>query len=406
MAASVIVKTVDRTTTPMGHTPGGAQTISKSKAVLPKVFPDFVESGLGASVKTPWGMSYCDWVCGLGAVGLGYRFPAVDRAAVEQIGRGVSFSLPTFLEEDVAAALCVLYPAEAVRFVKTGSEACSAAVRIARTATGRDRIVVCGYHGWHDWYVASRPMCPGVPKPLRKLVRTFTYNNLTSLALALDDTVAAVMMEPVLHDPPAEGFLEGVQRLAHKAGALFILDETVTGFRCHRGGATARYGLSPDLIVLGKALGNGWPIAAVLGKWDVMREGAIPISGTFGGEAVSLAVARVVIRTYQDQDVCGYIERIGQTAMDGLRTVLPSGYMVDGMPWKPRVHHPDPETHYRWIQNMVFNRHLIHPLGMFVSFSHTVAHVESLAVAAIQAAGPKAPKLLGEIPSPPFALRT
>ena len=390
-----------------GRTPGGAQTISKSKAVLPKVFPDFVESGQGASVRTPWGQTYCDWICGLGAVGLGYRFPAVDRSAVEQIGRGVSFSLPTFLEENVAQSLCELYPsAEAVRFVKTGSEACSAAVRIARTATGRDRIVVCGYHGWHDWYVASRPAHPGVPESLCGLVRTFTYNDPASLTAVLDASIAGVMMEAVLHDPPADGFLEAVQCLTHKNGSLFILDETVTGFRCHLGGAQARYGLQPDLTVLGKALGNGWPVAAVLGKWNTMREGAIPISGTFGGEAVSLAAAKEVISVYRDLEVCEYIEKIGQRVLDDLRVVLPPDYIVDGLPWKPRVRHPDPATHYRFIQNMALGRHLLHPLGMFVSFSHTAAHVDSLVEAAERAVRSDAPALLGEVPSPPFTLRT
>ena len=389
------------------RTPGGAQTISKSKAVLPAAFPDCADSGRGASLFTPEGRSYTDWICGLGAVGLGYQFPAIDREAIAQIHRGVSFSIPTALEDEVAEALCELYPAaEAVRFVKTGSEACAAAIRIARTAAGRDRIAVCGYHGWHDWYVASRPRHPGVPEPLCDLVRTFTYNDLTSLALVLDDSVAAVMMEATLHDPPEAGFLEDVQRMTRKTGALFILDETVTGFRCHRGGASARYGLSPDLTVLGKALGNGWPIAAVLGRWDTMREGALPISGTFGGEAVSLAAAKRVIQLYKELDVCGYIESIGRLVLEGLRQALPAPYIVDGLPWKPRVRHPDPATHYRFIQNMAIWRHLLHPLGMFVSFSHTAAHVESLVNAARLAVRPDAPALIGDVPSPPFKLRT
>ena len=144
----------------------------------------------------------------------------------------------------------------------------------------------------------------------------------------------------------------------------------------------------------------------MLGKWDIMREGAIPISGTFGGEAVSLAVAKRVIQLYKELDVCGYIESIGQMVLDEMRRALPADYTVDGMPWKPRIRHSDPATHYRFIQNMAIWRHLVHPLGMFVSFSHTAAHVESLVEAAKRAAGPDAPALVGDVPSPPFKLRT
>ena len=246
-------------------TPGGAQTMSKRANQFPAGYPAFIERGSGARVWCPDGHEYVDWICGLGAMTLGYQHSAVETAVLRQLSRGVSFSLAHRLEVEVAEQLVGMIPCAKpdgmVRWVKTGSEACAAAVRIARMVTGRERVLVCGYHGWHDGYAASRPEHPGVPEALADLVTPFVHGNLGSLRAALEggSPPAAVILEPAMNAHPAPGFLEGVLTLAHAAGALVIFDEMITGFRWASGGAQAFYGVTPDLAVFGKGLASGYP---------------------------------------------------------------------------------------------------------------------------------------------------
>ena len=324
------------------RTPGGSQTMSKSPSAFPGAYPGFLAHGRGAEVWDIDGIWYTDWICGLGANGLGMSHRGVLAAAQNQLRKGVSFSLPTILETRVAEQLIDCIPcAEMVRFTKTGSEACAGAVRIARAATGRSTIVVCGYHGWHDWYAVTMPQHPGVPEELSPLVRSFTYNDLASFRAVLDRDVAAVIMEPVLHDAPQPGFLAEVARLTARAGALLIFDENVTGFRTALGGAQSYYGVTPDLAVFGKAMSNGFPLAAIVGRADLMRE-AVFVSGTFGGEAVSLAAALSTIEVYQETACIPSMHAVGHRLLAGLRRVLSPDFTVDGLPWKPRITSHDP----------------------------------------------------------------
>jgi len=277
--------------------PLASQTFSKSAMMHVRgAAPLFLERGAGGRVWDVDGNEYLDLVLGLLPVVLGYADPDVDEAIRAQLGRGVTFSLGTELEIELAETLGRLIPcAEMVRYGKNGSDATSGAVRVARAFTGRERIACCGYHGWHDWYIGTTSRDLGVPKAVRELTATFPYNDaegLDRLLRAHPGEFAAVIMEPTALTEPAPGFLDAVAEATRRAGAVLIFDEIVTGFRLHMGGAQAHYGVTPDLACFGKAMANGMPISALVGRAEVMRSVEdIFFSGTFGGEALSLAAA-------------------------------------------------------------------------------------------------------------------
>jgi glutamate-1-semialdehyde aminotransferase len=263
------------------------------------------------------GNEYVDFVNGLLPVILGYDDPDVIEAVTAQLGRGVSFSLATELEIELAELLCELIPcAEMVRFGKNGSDATSGAIRIARAYTGRDRVAVCGYHGWQDWYIGATTRSKGVPAAVGELTHKFAYNDLDALRTTLEshkDEFAAVMMEAMNADEPREGYLQGVRDLAHEHGALFILDEIITGFRYHIGGAQTLFDVVPDLATFGKSMGNGFPISAVVGRARYMAEmEEIFFSSTFGGETVSLAASLATIRKMQREPVHARLNAMGE----------------------------------------------------------------------------------------------
>ncbi len=242
--------------------PGGAQTFSKSPiSFVQGIAPNFLTKGQGAFVWDIDGNRYIDYIMGLGPVILGHADPAVNEAVIEQIRDGVSFSLPHPLEVEVAQALCEIIPcAEMVRFGKNGSDATAAAVRAARAYTHRDMVARCGYHGWQDWYIGSTDRHLGVPEAVRWLTLRFPYNDLEALHLLFKqhrDEIDCVVMEPVTFDAPQPGYLEGVQTLCRKHGALLVFDEVITGFRFGIGGAQSHFGVTPDLACFGKAMARG-----------------------------------------------------------------------------------------------------------------------------------------------------
>lgn len=302
--------------------PLGSQTFSKSHVVYPcDAAPLFLTHGRGAHVWDVDGNEYVDFVNGLLPVILGYDDPDVTRAAVEQMARGVTFSLPTPLEIELAEKLRELIPcAEMVRFGKNGSDATSGAIRIARAATGRDRVAVCGYHGWQDWYIGATTRNKGIPGAVCELTHKFPYNDIDALSGLLEahpGEFAAVIMEAMNAEEPKSGYLAGVQSLAREHGALFILDEIITGFRYHISGAQTVFGLDPDLATFGKSMANGYPISAVVGKARYMNEmEEIFFSSTFGGEAVSLAAALATITKMETQPVHATLERLGRRVID------------------------------------------------------------------------------------------
>jgi glutamate-1-semialdehyde 2,1-aminomutase len=308
--------------------PLGSQTFSKSRTQYPVgVSPLYLKKSHGPYSWDLDGNKYIDLVSSLAAVTIGYGDKKIGRAVKRQLRDGVTLSLPTRLEAEVAEMLIAMIPsAEKVRFGKNGSDATSAAIRLARAYTGRDHIVMCGYHGWQDWSIASTTRNKGIPKSVIDLTHTFNYNDLSSLEIIfsrIPDGIAAVIMEPMNITYPSPGFLEGVRELAHKFGALLIFDETITGFRFSNGGGQELFGVVPDLSTFGKGIANGFPLSAVVGSSNVMDQmSEIFFSGTFGGELLSLQAAKTNLRMYRDENVVGRLFEIGQELNNGLSEIL------------------------------------------------------------------------------------
>lgn len=308
--------------------PLGSQTFSKSRTQYPYgVSPYFIAKAAGSRVWDVDGNEYIDFVSSLASITLGYNDPEVTAAVREQLESGVIFSLPHPLEAEVAELICDMVPcAEMVRFGKNGSDATAGAVRVARAFTGRDRVAVCGYHGWQDWYIGSTARHRGVPQATRDLTHPFLYNDLPSLQSILEQHAgefAAVMLEPMNVVAPEPGFLAGVRDLAHAHGALLVFDETITGFRFSNGGAQSLFGVIPDLATFGKGLANGYPVSAVAGRRDVMKlMEEIFFSFTFGGEALSLAAAKATLTKLQREPVTATLAQRGQRLIDGIRETI------------------------------------------------------------------------------------
>lgn len=308
--------------------PLGSQTFSKSLTQYPVgVSPLFIERAKGSQCWDVDGNVYLDFVSALCCVSLGYGDPDVDNAIRDQLANGISFSLPHRLEAEVAERIIDMVPcAEKVRFAKNGTDATSAAVRLARAYTGREHIAVCGYHGWQDWYISVTTKNLGIPEATRQLTHTFNYNNLASLKKLfeqLSDGVAAVIMEPMNTTEPHEGFLEGVKELCQQNGTLLIFDETITGFRFAKGGAQELFGVTPDLATFGKALANGMPLSALVGRADVMDVMEdVFLSGTFGGETLSLAASKAVLDKLQNEPVIDTLYQTGSSIQQGVSNLV------------------------------------------------------------------------------------
>lgn len=306
--------------------PLGSQTFSKSHQQFPEgASPLFVERGEGGRVWDVDGNEYVDLICGLLPIVLGYKDPDIDQAVKNQLDKGISFSLATELEFQLAERLVEVIPcAEMVRFGKNGTDATSAAVRLARAFTGKEQIIALGYHGWQDWYIGATVRNLGIPKSTCALTTKVPYNNLEALKEAFGKfkgNVAAVIMEPMNTIDPAPGYLEAVKQIAHDHGALVILDEIITGFRFALGGAQEYFDFTPDLATFGKAMGNGMPVSAVVGRADVMTlMNDIFYSSTFAGETLSLAAAIAVIDKMKREPVIDKLWQTGEAMCEGART--------------------------------------------------------------------------------------
>ena len=281
------------------------------------VLPQLAGAINGCEVRDTAGQQYIDWFGG-GCNLLGYREPRVERAICEQLAEGPLLPLIHPLEVEVAELLVELIPcAEMVTFGKNGSDGVTAAVRLARMLTGRDVILYYGYHGFHDWFAAADRVNEGIPEGLRELVQPFVYNDLEGLRALFarfEGRVAAVVMEPTREALPAPGFLEGVRELTRDAGSLLIFDEVITALRLGRGGAQEAFGVIPDLACLGKSMGNGMPLSAIVGPRELLQHH--PRTGvgmTFQGETLSLAAARTVLQIVRDEPVAERIAAIGET---------------------------------------------------------------------------------------------
>ncbi len=313
--------------------PSVTQTFSKNPTQFVQgVAPVYLQRGKGARVWDVDGNEYLDYPMALGPIILGHCYPRVSEAVRAQMEEGSVFTLPHPIEVEVAKLLCEVIPcAEKVRFGKNGSDATTGAVRVARAFTGRERILTCGYHGWHDWYIGTTTRNKGIPKAVAELSHTFPYNNLDAVERAFQrhsGEIAAVIIEPMVATLPDPGFLEGLRSITHRHGALLIFDEVVTGFRWALGGAQEYFKVTPDLACFGKAMANGYPLSAVAGRADVMDVfDEVFFSFTFGGDALSLAAAKATISEMKEKDVFPHLWEQGRKLLDGFN-VLANEYKV------------------------------------------------------------------------------
>lgn len=327
--------------------PGGSSTGSKRPAVLygtragEAALPTHFERAVGCMLETPDGRRFVDCGMALGAVGIGYADPAVTRAVVAAAEAGNVSTLPHRLEVEVAERLQAAMPAaEQVRFLRTGAEATAAAVRLARTLTGRERVVACGYFGWLDWCADAR----GVPVALPALVDVVPFDEVPALeqAVGAGTPPAAIILEPLVHEIASAAWLAAARRLADACGAVLIFDEIKTAFRVRTAGVQAYRGVTPDLTTIGKAFANGYPLAAVVGRRDVMRAASDTwISSTAAAESTGLAAANAVLAWHERTDVCQLMALAGSRLQEIVGAALADapwvGVRVEGPPMMWRL---------------------------------------------------------------------
>lgn len=317
-------------------TPLGAQTYSKSyRYYCEGDAPAFIDRGEGCYVYDVDGNKFIDFVCALGPITIGYNDKRVNQAVIEQLSKGIIFSQQSEVELLLAEKVTEIIPcAEMVRFVKNGSDATTAAIRLARAYTERDLVAVSGYHGMHDWYIGSTVNNKGVPKAVCELTKSFEYNNISSLRDLFDkfpNQIAAVILEPIQGDGPNEGYLQELKDLTEKNGAVLIFDEVVSGFRYALGGASELYNVKPDLVTFGKGMGNGLPISAVAGKADILKliEKGVFVSTTFGGEALSLAGALKTVSILEEENSYKHIWELGEIMLNGLKELVKKHHLEE-----------------------------------------------------------------------------
>jgi len=310
------------------------QTMAKGPSqYVNGVAPKYLLKGKNAHVWDVDGNEYIDFNMGIGPISLGYAYDKVDQAIHKQLKDGITFSLMHPLEVQLSELIHKIIPnAEAVRIAKTGAEVCSAAVRISRAFTGRKKVLCCGYHGWHDWYIGTTSRSEGIPQETKELTATFDYNNIESLRTKLDEDVACVILEPFIFEAPKNNFLQEVQALCKANGTLLIFDEMWTGFRVAVGGAQEYFGITPDLAVYSKAFANGMPIALLTGRKDVMQlfEKDVFFYSTFGGEALSMAAAMATIHEMMDQNVPAALAEKGKKLKEGYNQLV-TKHNLDGV---------------------------------------------------------------------------
>ncbi len=402
--------------------PGMTQLLSKRPDMFSLgVWPGYYSKAQGTRIWDLDGNAYLDMsLGGIGATVLGFADPDVDAAVTEAIRAGASCSLNCPEEVELAERLCALHPfADMVRYARAGGEAMAMATRIVRAAAGRDRVAFCGYHGWHDWYLAANlehdalqghhlsgldPL--GVPRGLAGTALPFRYNHLEELEAILaahGSEIAAVIMEPIRNEPPAPGFLEGVRRLADRHGAILVFDEISSGFRLANGGAyTTLSAVEPDVAVFAKAMGNGYPVAAVIGRREVMEAAQRTfISSTFWTDRVGPAAALATLRKFEAQRVHLHLIDIGERIQAGWRALAQKHGLdveVGGIP--PLAHFGFRSSRAQELKalfvQLLLDRGILASTTCYAMFAHTAEEVGTYlaatdeaftAIAAADAAG-------------------
>ena len=387
--------------------PGGTQLLSKRPEMfLPERWPSYYRQARGCEVVGLDGRRYLDMaIMGVSSCLLGYNDPDVTEAVVRRVQNGSMCTLNSPEEVELAQLLVDLHPwADKVRFGRCGGETMAVAVRIARAKTGRDRVAICGYHGWHDWYLSANwgegnlddhllpGLAPaGVPSQLAGTTLPFTYNRLDELEGLVkrhDSDLAAIVMEPTRMHPPQPGFLEGVREIATRSGAVLVFDEVSIGWRLALGGAHLNYGVDPDMAVFAKAMGNGHPTAAVIGRGDVMEAAQDSfISSTYWTEGVGSAAALATIHKMQRIDVRAHVARIGTMLRESLLGLAEK----HGLPMTCEGHAALPCFNFKHQDNLalqtlynlrMLERDILSNFAISVCLAHKEEHIERYLAAA------------------------
>jgi glutamate-1-semialdehyde aminotransferase len=384
----VIDKSNDLYERSKGLIPCFSQTLAKGPTqYVNGIAPKYLVKGQGCHVWDVDGNEYLDYNMGIGPLSLGYAYPVVDDAIRQQLTNGITFSLMHPLEVEVAELLREIIPnAESVRYSKTGADVTSAAIRISRAFTGKNKVLCCGYHGWHDWYVSTIARNAGIPECIKDLTYTFQYNDIESLKRSIDDDVAAVILEPVVFEPPKDNFLHEVAELCQKNGIVLIFDEMWTGFRMSLGGAQEYFGIKADLATFSKAIANGMPVSVLTGKKEIMQvlEDEVFFFSTFGGEVLSLAAIKATIEEMKNKNVISAISSIGEILKDGYNGIareLGLDYTrTTGYNFRTMVTFDekagDPLHLKSLVQQELIKRGILWSGMHNISFSHTIQDIE------------------------------
>ncbi len=371
------------------YIPGGVIGTRRPENFVPEAYPLYVSDGKGSHFFDIDGNEYIDYLAGFGPVILGHAYEAVDNAAIERIRKGFCFDLSQEVQNTLAEKVIQMIPcAEKVIFVLSGSDATTAAIRLARTFTGRDKIMKFGYTGWHDWAV---PVAVGIPARAREDIIPFEYNNIESVEQTMNKYkghLAAVILTPLAHEYnhplefPTNNFLHHLRDLTKANGALLIFDEIRTGFRLARGGAQEYFGVIPDLAVFGKAMANGYPIGMVAGRDDVMMEALKAyISSTFFYNSFPMEAAVACLREIEEKNVIPHIWNQGEKLQKGLRKIIAkyeAPAEVSGPPPMPFLTFiPDKEKKHSERRRIFYtettaNGIFIHPFHhWYISYTHS-----------------------------------
>jgi len=313
--------------------PGGSHTYAKGDDQFPEALQPYIVKGKGCHIWDVDGNEYIEYGMGLRAVTLGHAYEPVVEAACKQMQLGINFNRPATLELECAETfLSLIKTADMVKFAKNGSDATSGAVKLARAYTGRDVVAICAEHPFFsvdDWFIGATVINAGIPQSIKDLTVKFHYNDIESakaMFATYEGKIACVVLEAEKEVPPAPRFLHELKALCHQNGALFILDEIITGFRWHLGGAQAYYNITPDLSTFGKALGNGFSISALAGKKEIMELGGLYhnkervflLSTTYGAESHSLAAAMATLQVYKEEPVIDFLYAQGERLAKGI----------------------------------------------------------------------------------------
>ena len=380
--------------------PGGCHTYSKGDDQFPEDAPGFIVRGKGCHVWDVDGNEFIEYGMGLRAVTLGHAYPTVVEAASKQMLLGSNYTRPALIEYELAETVVGLFEgADMVKFAKNGSDVTTAAVKLARAATGRDVVAICADHPFFstdDWFMGATELSAGIPKAIRDLTVTFRYNDAGSVSSLFKEhpgQIACVILEPATSEEPVGDFLHAVQRVCRENGAVFILDEMITGFRWDIGGGQKYYGVVPDLSAFGKGMANGFSVSALVGKKELMelgglhhdRERVFLLSTTHGAETHALAAAAETIRVYKREDVVGRLHAQGERLRSGIgKSIQEIGigdfFQVIGRPCNLVYVTKDPEGNrsqpFRtlFLQELI-KRGILAP-SFVVSFSHSDSDID------------------------------